>query len=80
MDFCRIKLDDIAQTNCNESKNVGFLKTLFPLHRCAYIRNESHRLLGVITPASFQNRFSVGKHVNYSFRYAIDCELGGGTH
>ena len=80
MDFCRIELDDIAQINYNESKNADFLKTLFLSHRYVYVRNESHRLLGIITPTSFQNHFSVGKHVNYSFRYAIDCELGGGVH
>ena len=78
MDFCRIELDDIAQINYNESKNADFLKTLFLSNRYVYVRNESHRLLGIITPTSFQNHFSVGKHVNYSFRYAIDCELGGG--
>lgn len=78
MDFCRIELDDIAQINYNESKNADFLKTLFLSHRYVYVRNESHRLLGIITPTSFQNHFSVGKYVNYSFRYAIDCELGGG--
>lgn len=74
MDFCRIELDDIAQINYNESKNADFLKTLFLSHRYVYVRNESHRLLGIITPTSFQNHFSVGKHVNYSFRYVIDCE------
>ena len=78
MDFCRIELDDIAQINYNESKNADFLKTLFLSHRYVYVRNESHRLLGIITPTSFQNHFSVGKHVNYSFRYVIDCERVGG--
>ncbi len=78
MDFCRIELDDIAQINYNESKNADFLKTLFLSHRYVYVRNESHRLLGIITPTSFQNHFSVGKHVNYSFRYVIDCERGSG--
>lgn len=54
MDFCRIELDDIAQINYNESKNADFLKTLFLSHRYVYVRNESHRLLGIITPTSFQ--------------------------